>query len=117
MEEAHAMVDRDLLGDAGVGAIAGTCRQRLTLTSGRFAMIDNGLGIALVPWAPAIESDLGRHVVGGSRVGQSGLGWQSGACCIEITTPQHGEEVALWDDARALTVGEAFRGEMFGSRL
>jgi hypothetical protein len=30
--------------------VAGTFRKRLTLSSGRFAMIDNGLGFALVPW-------------------------------------------------------------------
>jgi hypothetical protein len=29
--------------------VAGTYRQRITLTSSRFAMIDNGLGFALVP--------------------------------------------------------------------
>jgi hypothetical protein len=33
---------------AGRETVAGTYRQRLTLTSGRFAMIDNGLGFALV---------------------------------------------------------------------
>ena len=33
---------------AGGEMVAGTYRQRLTLTSGRFAMIDNGLGFALV---------------------------------------------------------------------
>jgi hypothetical protein len=43
---------------------AGTYRQRLTLTSGRFAMIDNGLGFALVPWTPALDDRLGRHVTG-----------------------------------------------------
>jgi hypothetical protein len=34
---------------AGGEMVAGTYRQRLTLTSGRFAIIDNGLGFALVP--------------------------------------------------------------------
>ncbi|HTP98424.1 MAG TPA: DUF3363 domain-containing protein [Casimicrobiaceae bacterium] len=27
-------------------------------TSGRFAMVDNGLGFALVPWRPAVEKAL-----------------------------------------------------------
>jgi hypothetical protein len=30
--------------------VAGACRQRFTLASGRFAMIDDGLGFQLVPW-------------------------------------------------------------------
>jgi hypothetical protein len=44
--------------------IAGVYRQRLTLSSGRFAMIDNGLGFQLVPWRPALEQQLGRQVSG-----------------------------------------------------
>ena len=39
--------------------VAGTYRQRLTLASGRFAMIDDGLGFQLVPWRPALEQKLG----------------------------------------------------------
>ena len=33
--------------------IAGVYRQRITLSSGRFAMIDDGLGYQLVPWRPS----------------------------------------------------------------
>jgi len=44
--------------------VAGTYRQCVTLTSGRFAMIDNGLGFQLVPWSPPLEKQLGRHVSG-----------------------------------------------------
>jgi type IV secretory pathway VirD2 relaxase len=44
--------------------IAGVYRQRVTLASGRFAMIDNGLGFQLVPWRPALEKELGREVRG-----------------------------------------------------
>jgi type IV secretory pathway VirD2 relaxase len=44
--------------------VAGVYRQRLTLSSGRFAMIDNGLGFQLVPWRPALEQQLGRQVSG-----------------------------------------------------
>jgi type IV secretory pathway VirD2 relaxase len=44
--------------------VAGTYRQRVTLASGRFAMIDDGLGFQLVPWRPALEQKLGQHVVG-----------------------------------------------------
>jgi uncharacterized protein DUF3363 len=44
--------------------VAGTYRRRLDLASGRFAMIDGGLGFTLVPWTPLLERDLGRHVSG-----------------------------------------------------
>jgi type IV secretory pathway VirD2 relaxase len=45
-------------------AITGTYRQRLDLASGRFAMIDGGLGFQLVPWRPALDQHLGREVSG-----------------------------------------------------
>ena len=44
--------------------VAGVYRQRVTLASGRFAMIDDGLGFQLVPWRPALEQQLGRQVAG-----------------------------------------------------
>jgi uncharacterized protein DUF3363 len=51
--------------------VAGTYRQRVTLASGRFAMIDDGLGFQLVPWRPALEQKLGQHVAG--TMTQSGI--------------------------------------------
>ena len=44
--------------------VSGIYRQRVTLASGRFAMIDDGLGFQLVPWRPALEHRLGRNVSG-----------------------------------------------------
>jgi len=44
--------------------VAGVYRHRVTLASGRFAMIDDGMGFQLVPWRPALEQQLGRHVSG-----------------------------------------------------
>jgi hypothetical protein len=44
--------------------IAGVYRQRLILSSGRFAMVDDGLGFQLVPWRPAFEQRLGQQVSG-----------------------------------------------------
>lgn len=44
--------------------VAGIYRQRVTLSSGRFAMIDDGLGFQLVPWRPALERHLGQQVAG-----------------------------------------------------
>jgi type IV secretory pathway VirD2 relaxase len=57
--------------------VAGTFRRRLTLSSGRFAMIDNGLGFALVPWTPALDRYLGRHVAGIARE-SGGIEWSFG---------------------------------------
>jgi hypothetical protein len=47
--------------------VAGTYRRRLDLASGRFAMINEGLGFTLVPWAPSLERYLGREVSGIAR--------------------------------------------------
>jgi hypothetical protein len=44
--------------------VGGIYRQRVTLSSGRFAMIDDGLGFQLVPWRPALEQQLGRQLSG-----------------------------------------------------
>jgi Protein of unknown function (DUF3363) len=44
--------------------VAGIYRQRVTLASGRFAMIDNGLGFSLVPWSPSLEHQIGKQVSG-----------------------------------------------------
>jgi type IV secretory pathway VirD2 relaxase len=57
--------------------VSGTCRQRLTLASGRFAMIDDGLGFQLVPWRPALEQHLARHVSGAMTPG-GGVDWNFG---------------------------------------
>jgi hypothetical protein len=54
--------------------VAGLYRQRLMLASGRFAMIDNGLGFQLVPWSPSLERNLGRHVSGVARA-DGGVDW------------------------------------------
>src|ERR1700747_2325429 len=43
-------------------------RQRLDLASGRFAMIDDGLGFSLVPWTPSLERHVGREVLGIARL-------------------------------------------------
>lgn len=54
--------------------IEGAYRQRLALTSGRFAMINNGLGFQLVPWSSSLEKQLGRHVSGVAKDG-GGIEW------------------------------------------
>ncbi|NKJ42519.1 DUF3363 domain-containing protein [Novosphingobium sp. SG720] len=57
--------------------IAGVVRQRLALASGRFTMIDDGLGFRLVPWASTLEQQLGRQVSGVVRAG-GGIDWEIG---------------------------------------
>ena len=46
------------------------------LASGRFAMIDDGLGFSLVPWRPVLEKEIGRQVMGVMRGGD--ISWQLG---------------------------------------
>jgi type IV secretory pathway VirD2 relaxase len=57
--------------------VAGIYRQRVSLSSGRFAMIDDGLGFQLVPWRPALERHLGRQVAGAVSPGGT-VDWSFG---------------------------------------
>jgi hypothetical protein len=57
-------------------SVAGVYGRRLSLSSGRFAMIDNGLGFQLVPWLPSLERELGRRVSG--VAGPGGVDWNFG---------------------------------------
>ena len=57
--------------------IVGVFRQRITLASGRFAMIDDGLGFQLVPWRPVLEQHLDRQVSGVAARG-GGVTWSFG---------------------------------------
>ena len=57
--------------------VAGVYRERIALASGRFAMIDNGLGFQLVPWRRDLEGRLGEAVSG--RINQrGGVDWSFG---------------------------------------
>ena len=58
-------------------SVAGTYRQRLNLASGRFAMIDDGMGFELVPWKPQLEQHLGQTVSGTVTAG-GGIDWSLG---------------------------------------
>ncbi len=63
---------------AGSGEyVAGTYRQRFDLASGRFAMIDDGLGFQLVPWTPSLEKHRGQFVSGVTRP-DGGVDWSFG---------------------------------------
>ncbi len=57
-------------------AIAGVYKQRVSLASGRFAMIGDGLGFSLVPWTPAMELHLGKEISGVAA--GTGVDWSFG---------------------------------------
>lgn len=57
--------------------VSGIYRQRVNLSSGRFAMIDDGMGFQLVPWRPALEQQLGKQVAGVMAPG-GGVDWSVG---------------------------------------
>jgi hypothetical protein len=57
--------------------VAGIYRQRITLSSGRFAMVDDGLGFQLVPWRPALEQQLG-HQISGVMLPNGAVDWSFG---------------------------------------
>ena len=46
------------------------------LASGRYAMLDDGLGFSLVPWKPVIEQRLGQQLAATVRGG--GVSWEIG---------------------------------------
>jgi hypothetical protein len=57
--------------------VAGQLVGATQLSSGRFAMIDDGLGLSLVPWRPVLEEHIGRHVSGIAIPG-GGVDWSFG---------------------------------------
>lgn len=57
--------------------VSGIYRERVQLASGRFAMIDDGLCFQLVPWRPALEPHLGKHI-SGTVTGGGGIDWSLG---------------------------------------
>jgi Protein of unknown function (DUF3363) len=59
------------------GHFSGVYGQRVTLSSGRFATIDDGMGFQLVPWRPALEQQPGRQV-GGVIVPGGNVDWSFG---------------------------------------
>jgi hypothetical protein len=56
--------------------VAGVYRRSVLLASGRFAMIDDGLGFSLVPWRSVIEKRLGLSVA--AVVQGENVSWQFG---------------------------------------
>lgn len=56
--------------------VAGTYRRSVMLASGRFAMLDDGVGFSLVPWRPVIEARLGQSLA--ATVHGGGVSWMIG---------------------------------------
>lgn len=51
------------------GSVHGVYRRSVMLASGRFAMLDDGIGFSLVPWKPVLEQRLGQMMTGIARGG------------------------------------------------
>ncbi|MPZ30447.1 MAG: DUF3363 domain-containing protein [Rhodospirillales bacterium] len=61
--------------------VAGRLVGSTQLSSGRFAMIDDGLGFSLIPWRPALEQYIGRQISGIAMPGEDvdwSFGWKRG---------------------------------------
>jgi len=56
--------------------ITGIYRRSVMLASGRYAMLDNGMGFTLVPWKPVIEQRLGQQLSATVRGGAAN--WELG---------------------------------------
>lgn len=56
--------------------VAGIYRRSIILASGRYAMLDDGVGFRLVPWRPVIEQRLGQQIAATVRGG--GVSWEIG---------------------------------------
>jgi type IV secretory pathway VirD2 relaxase len=56
--------------------VTGVYRRSVQLASGRFAMLDDGIGFSLVPWKPVIEQRLGQTLTAAVRGG--GVSWTFG---------------------------------------
>ncbi|RJT41436.1 DUF3363 domain-containing protein [Mesorhizobium waimense] len=57
--------------------VTGIYRRRFSLASGRFAMIDDGVGFTLVPWSPSLDKKIGSHLSGVTRA-DGGIDWSFG---------------------------------------
>ncbi|WP_312683327.1 relaxase/mobilization nuclease domain-containing protein [Stenotrophomonas chelatiphaga] len=79
-----AQAAKDIAADTGLThrpvtdgqRVAGIYRRSIMLASGRYAMLDDGMGFSLVPWNPVIEKRLGQAMSAGVR--GSGVSWGFG---------------------------------------
>ena len=59
---------------AGEPATGPSTDRSASVASGRFAMVDDGLGFQLVPWTPSVEKHIGQHISGVARA-DGGVDW------------------------------------------
>ncbi|HAQ72482.1 MAG TPA: type VI secretion protein, partial [Pseudomonas sp.] len=79
-----AQVGKDIAAETGLShrpvadgqRVAGIYRRSVMLASGRYAMLDDGMGFSLVPWRPVIEQRLGQQLAATVRGG--GVSWEIG---------------------------------------
>ncbi|TAA44941.1 relaxase/mobilization nuclease and DUF3363 domain-containing protein [Pseudoxanthomonas winnipegensis] len=79
-----AQATKDIAADTGLEhrpiadgqRVAGIYRRSVMLASGRYAMLDDGMGFSLVPWRPVIEQRLGQQLAATVRGG--GVSWEFG---------------------------------------
>jgi len=79
-----AQVAKDIAAETGLEhrpvadgqRVAGIYRRSVMLVSGRYAMLDDGIGFSLVPWRPVIEQRLGQQIAATVRGG--GVSWEIG---------------------------------------
>ncbi|CAK7075209.1 MAG: hypothetical protein KER_03398 [Kerstersia gyiorum] len=79
-----AQAAKDIAADTGLEhrpvadgqRVAGIYRRSVMLASGRYAMLDDGMGFSLVPWKPVIEQRLGQQIAATVRGG--GVSWEIG---------------------------------------
>jgi hypothetical protein len=57
----------------GGGTLIGSTQ----FATGRFAMIDDGIGFRLVPWQPVLDKRIGQHIIGIMR-SAGGIEWSFG---------------------------------------
>ena len=56
--------------------VASIYRRSIMLASGRYAMLDDGMGFSLVPWKPVIEQRLGQQIT--ATVNSGRVSWEVG---------------------------------------
>ncbi|WP_257645813.1 DUF3363 domain-containing protein [Ottowia beijingensis] len=79
-----AQAAKDIAADTGLEhrptadgqRVSGIYRRSVMLASGRYAMLDDGMGFSLVPWKPVIEHRLGQQLAATGRGG--GVSWEVG---------------------------------------
>ncbi|OWQ59178.1 hypothetical protein CEE61_08335 [Stenotrophomonas maltophilia] len=79
-----AQAAKDIAADTGLEhrpvadgqRVSGIYRRSVMLASGRYAMLDDGMGFSLVPWKPVIEQRLGQQLAATVRGG--GVSWEIG---------------------------------------